>query len=319
MPVKRLSDNTYGLYDNVNNTFHKNEVSGYSFSGTSKSTPEYIYKNTLKYVNDIVLNGTHINKIYNKGEIYWGNDNSVVPTYEVLDYIENTLNSNTSMSYINTRFRPTYNTRLEFKFFYPSDRVIKDMYGGVLSFGCNAWGSSDRTNADLSFTNIFWMNYGYGLGKTWICGSRIGNNTDNYYKWDQYNDFIQDKQDHMLEGTISTSLFNMNVDGTHYILYPVSSGWTAIDGTVNTVSELYLFTGIWANIKSDPIPPSTAVTSRCYYFKIYDNDVLVRHFIPVKRLLDGEVGMYDSVNEIFYGSESKMKFIGHSKSKPEYI
>lgn len=319
LPVKRLSDNTYGLYDNVNNTFHKNEVSGYSFSGTSKSTPEYIYENMFNYVNDIVINGTHINKIYNKGEIYWGNDNSVVPTYEVLDYIENTLSSNTLMSYINTRFRPTYNTRLEFKFFYPSDRVIKDMYGGVLSFGCNAWDSSDRTNADLSFTIIFWMNYGHGLGKPWICGSRINNNADNYYKWDQYNGFIQDKQDHMLEGTISTSLFNMNIDGTHYSLYPFSSGWTEIDGTENTVSELYLFTGIWANIKSDPIPPSTAVTSRCYYFKIYDNDVLVRHFIPVKRLLDGEVGMYDSVNEIFYGSESKMKFIGHSKSKPEYI
>lgn len=318
LPVKRLSDNTYGLYDNVNKTFHQNEVSGYSFTGTSKSEKEYIYSSQTQYVNNIIINATHINRIYNKGEIYWGN-NSVVPTYEVLDYIENTLSSNTSMSYINTRFRPTYNTRLEFKFFYPSDRVIKDMYGGVLSFGCMAWGSPDRTNSDLSFTNIYWTNYSHGLGQTWIAGSRIGNNTSNYYQWDQYHNFIQDTQDHMLEGTISTSLFNMNVDGEAYSLSPVSSGWTGIDGTVNTVSELYLFTGIWANIKSDPIPPSTAVTSRCYYFKIYDNDVLVRHFIPVKRLLDGEVGMYDIVNEIFYGSESQMKFIGHSKSKPEYI
>ena len=239
--------------------------------------------------------------------------------YEVLDYIENTLSSNTDMSYINTRFRPTYNTRLEFKFFYPADRVIKEMYGGVLSFGCMAWGSSNRTNSDISFANIYWMNFGYGSGKTFICGSRIGNNASNYYPWGQYSRFIQDHQDHMLEGTISTSSFNMNVDGTSYSLTPVSSGWTGIDGTVNTVSELYLFTGIWASIQSDPIPPSTAVSSRCYYFKIYDNDVLVRNFIPVKRLSDNEIGMYDTVNEIFYGSESQMKFIGTSKSTPEYI
>ena len=73
LPVKRLSDNVYGLYDIINNTFHQNEVSGYNFNGKSKSEKEYIYSSLPQYVNDIVLNGTHINRIYNKGEIYWGN------------------------------------------------------------------------------------------------------------------------------------------------------------------------------------------------------------------------------------------------------
>ena len=81
LPVKRLSDNTYGLYDIVNNTFHKNEISGYSFTGTSKSEKEYIYSSQTQYVNDIVINGTHINRIYNKGEIYWGNDNYTKPSW----------------------------------------------------------------------------------------------------------------------------------------------------------------------------------------------------------------------------------------------
>ena len=35
---------------------------------------EYIYSSQTQYVNDIVINGTHINRIYNKGEIYWGNE-----------------------------------------------------------------------------------------------------------------------------------------------------------------------------------------------------------------------------------------------------
>lgn len=81
LPVKRLSENTYGLYDIINDTFHQNEVSGYDFSGTSKSTPEYIYKNMFNYVNDIVINGTHINRIYNKGDIYWGNEKYIQPAW----------------------------------------------------------------------------------------------------------------------------------------------------------------------------------------------------------------------------------------------
>ena len=37
-----------------------------------------------------------------------------------------------------------------------------------------------------------------------------------------------------------------------------------------------------------------------YYFRIYDNDTLVRDFIPAKRNSDNEVGLYDLVNDVFY-------------------
>lgn len=42
LPVKRLSDNEYGFYDSVTDTFLTNLGTG-SVTGTSKSTPEYIY------------------------------------------------------------------------------------------------------------------------------------------------------------------------------------------------------------------------------------------------------------------------------------
>jgi hypothetical protein len=35
-------------------------------------------------------------------------------------------------------------------------------------------------------------------------------------------------------------------------------------------------------------------------FKIWENNVLVRDFIPVYRKSDSVVGMYDSVNDVFY-------------------
>jgi hypothetical protein len=42
VPAKRLADNVYGFYDTVNSTFNPS-IGDNGFTGTSKSTPEYIY------------------------------------------------------------------------------------------------------------------------------------------------------------------------------------------------------------------------------------------------------------------------------------
>ena len=70
VPVRQISTNKYGLYDLVNDEFKLNDDSNYNFSGVSKSTPEYIYDNAT------TLEATHINRIYHKGRIYWGNEPS---------------------------------------------------------------------------------------------------------------------------------------------------------------------------------------------------------------------------------------------------
>ena len=45
-----------------------------------------------------------------------------------------------------------------------------------------------------------------------------------------------------------------------------------------------------------------------YYFKIYDNDVLVRDFIPAKRKSDGTLGLYDLVTDVFYTNDGSGMF-----------
>ena len=40
--------------------------------------------------------------------------------------------------------------------------------------------------------------------------------------------------------------------------------------------------------------------SKYYYCKIWDNETLVRYFIPCKRISDNKAGMYDLVNGVFY-------------------
>jgi hypothetical protein len=51
-------------------------------------------------------------------------------------------------------------------------------------------------------------------------------------------------------------------------------------------------------------------TGKLYYCKLYDNDVLVRNLIPCYRKSDNAIGMYDTINKVFYtnsGSETFLK------------
>lgn len=79
VPAKRLSDNVYGMYDMVNSTFNVSDGTG-QFTGTSKTTPEYIDDNSSLYVNKIIVDGVEINKIYNNGNVYFGNVDYQTPT-----------------------------------------------------------------------------------------------------------------------------------------------------------------------------------------------------------------------------------------------
>ena len=48
---------------------------------------------------------------------------------------------------------------------------------------------------------------------------------------------------------------------------------------------------------------------KLYYFRIYDNNQLIRYFIPCYRVSDNEVGLYDLVNDEFYSNKGTGTFI----------
>lgn len=49
---------------------------------------------------------------------------------------------------------------------------------------------------------------------------------------------------------------------------------------------------------------------RVYYLKIYNDGILVRDFIPVRRKSDGKIGMLDKVENKFYTSPNGAEFTG---------
>jgi len=53
----------------------------------------------------------------------------------------------------------------------------------------------------------------------------------------------------------------------------------------------------------------SVIKSCCYYFKIYENNVLMKYLVPAKRKSDNEIGMYDLVGKQFYTNSGTGKFI----------
>ena len=54
--------------------------------------------------------------------------------------------------------------------------------------------------------------------------------------------------------------------------------------------------------------PTSILNGHIYYFKVYENNVLVRNMIPCYRNSDNEVGLYDLVNGVFYDNDGTGTF-----------
>lgn len=131
--------------------------------------------------------------------------------------------------------------------------------------------------------------------------------------------------------TLSTTGGNWRFDGTAYkytakanTLYTAvmdSSGVT-INGTLNKYAgipssftapcSLTIFAG-----KNASGTMASYFSGKVYYFKIYDNGTLVRDLIPCKNA-SGAVGLYDTVNGVFYANKGSGTFTAGPEIADEY-
>ena len=106
----------------------------------------------------------------------------------------------------------------------------------------------------------------------------------------------------MTENDVIEMDWNKNV-----INYKVNNGntnqYTFTEQTFTTGYQLRLFA-----LSRGENAISQAYT-KIYYFQIYDNNTLIRDFIPARRNSDGVVGMYDTVEQRFYTNPGSTNFI----------
>ena len=117
--------------------------------------------------------------------------------------------------------------------------------------------------------------------------------------WYQNNNQIQ----------LASSLYNSNIvdnDITVDIDLPTISINTYSTNTgISTLQNEYKIYIFGANINGTFGSP---ISVRLYYFKVYENNVLIRDFVPCYRVSDNEIGLYDLVNGVFYTNQGTGTF-----------
>ena len=96
--------------------------------------------------------------------------------------------------------------------------------------------------------------------------------------------------------------FNNNL---HFYIDGVDQGVCADDSSLQSNDKIYLFTHSGKNNL-----PMTISYIKLYFCQIYDsNSILIRDFVPCYRKADGEIGLYDLVNGVFYTNAGTGTFI----------
>lgn len=252
-----------------------------------------------KRVRFIYKNGKRIDKIIRHGKVYFeqgfvkeqtstilpitfGGVGKNLKDYKVYgntvqsklpsDYTQVNYIESSDTQYINTNIVPTNTTKVEIKY---QIKIVQNTYVSV-------FGSRDNNvnffinNGGGNTITYYW----HGTGSTI---ARIGNfsqTTFNISTMDALNGLVKNYNNETEEELSETVSF------TSFPNLP-----------------MYIFAR-----NNDGMPSYATLGMKCWYMKIYDNNVLVRDFIPCYRNSDNEVGLYDLVNNVFYTNQGTGTF-----------
>lgn len=121
--------------------------------------------------------------------------------------------------------------------------------------------------------------------------SRYDNDTDSHIPYSERVTITVDCP------TKSINIKNDNYDFTHTY------------GNFEPSSSIYPCLIMAANEDSTTVNPARYGMGRIYYFKWYENNVLIRDMQPCVRISDGVAGMLDLVNKVFYTNAGTGNFI----------
>ena len=151
-----------------------------------------------------------------------------------------------------------------------NQKIIAKFYNNIA--GGSLFGSQQGSNR----SGIFWQsvnNLQFGIGLQ-TAGTMIGQ--------------CSYQEIHTIEYESSLNTYSVSIDGT-YLKENASYSGSNITG-----KNIYIFASNYQNSLEN------IFKGKVYCFRIYDNSVLVRNFVPCYRKSDNEIGLYDLVNGVFY-------------------
>lgn len=229
--------------------------------------------NTIKIGSieaDAIKMGTSsITKVYVGTELVYPNGGGRLPQ----GYTEVEYVENQSQAYVDTGFKPNQDTRI----LYDAQFVTSTIYPTLM--GAGAWNTVNaiRQSYEENYNGTLHIKYGANNGWT-VYSSVVGDYNRHTYDFNK-NQFYMDNT---LIG--STTYTNFQCTDNLGLFYP-------IEANMATLYEPAFFKG------------------KFYFCQIYDDDILVRDFVPCTRDSDGTAGFYDLVNDTFYSSASSYPLV----------
>lgn len=150
------------------------------------------------------------------------------------------------------------------------------------------------TKFDMLQTDTAWR-------KLW--GSGSGSYNLDFALWNDGTTKLQSYYGTKTNNAVPITGMSLDVDANKNIWKYSGETITFDKNNFTCAYSMYIF-----NVNKDNDPNYLPGMMKLYLFKIYDNDVLVRDFIPCKNS-SGTIGLYDSVNNQFYQNAGTGTFI----------
>lgn len=114
-------------------------------------------------------------------------------------------------------------------------------------------------------------------------------------------------------GTTNTNTYLRFAEDVIYVVKK-EKNITIMDDKIITTANNQTFTCpyplVLFSIRNGSMEPNFYSTISLYYCKIWDENTLVREFVPCQRISDNVVGLYDKVNGVFYENKGTGQFLG---------
>lgn len=200
--------------------------------------------------------------------------------YQTIEYLESD-----GQTYINTLLKAHSNMSAELKFQFTT----------VPNDGCLVGCRHTNQQQDIGKSRLYFYHYfqGHKLGYGMYLGKgsaekdkiyHVRTRLDQGHQYQYVNDVLT------YEGYDS---YYINDHETFYI-FALNDGDTPVTTDVNQITRDITF----------------YTKAKLYYLKIWDGEKLVRSYVAARRLSDGELGLYDLIERVFYTNSGKGSFKG---------
>ena len=217
-------------------------------------------------------------------KIYGNTKQQLLPDgYTQVDYIESS-----GTQYIDTGLKSTPNTKFDFEF--ASTKSVGSEYEQVL--GSQVAATRNRIYILIGGSNNIQLQFPHD-GNTHLYMNNNGTFTTS---------------------SSSENLLYIEQNKKNKIIFDIPNRSLTINDYTSISTGTYDLTSSEYNIllfnRNDTTVPTTRLASgKLYNFKWYENNILIRNFIPCYRNSDNKVGLYDLINNVFYTNQGTGSFV----------